>query len=77
MDYIPLVTDDFRIAFCSATSPLCSDIKHIIWKKLLYEDIEYVIPPAPQKWKKSPIYSRTSSATLPRDLFESLTSMKT
>jgi hypothetical protein len=68
MDYIPLVTDDFRIAFCQATETLCSDVQRIIWENLLYKDIELEPPPAP---KKCPItYSRVSGSSLPRNLFE-------
>lgn len=66
MDYIPLVTDDFRIAFCQATSPLCPDVQRLIWKKVLYEDIRLEPPPTPQQWRIQ--YSRVSLNLLPRDL---------
>lgn len=68
MDYIPLVTDDFRIAFCAATQTLCSDVQRIIWEKLLYEDIELTPPPAPKKWSIQ--YSTVSGNCLPRNLFD-------
>ena len=64
-DYIPLVTDDFRIAFCQATEPLCSDVQRIIWKKVLYDDIILETPSAPKKC--SVTYSRTSSVCLPQN----------
>lgn len=68
-DYIPLVTDDFRLTFCRATNALCPDVQRIIWKKVLYEDIIHTVPAAPKKWKGSPVYSRTCSISLPRNLF--------
>jgi hypothetical protein len=49
MDYIPLVTDDFRITFCKVTAPLCPDIQRLIWEKVLYEDIRLEPPPTPKK----------------------------
>ena len=66
MDYIPLYTDDFAVAFCQATAPLCSDVQRLIWHKVLYPSELPVPPPAP---KKCPKYSRTCSISLPKDLF--------
>ena len=37
MDYIPLVTYDYKIAFFQATFPLCEDVKRLIWKKTLVD----------------------------------------
>lgn len=34
MDYIPLVTYDYKLAFCQATSPLCEDVQRLIWQKV-------------------------------------------
>ncbi|ADQ91607.1 hypothetical protein OlV1_231 [Ostreococcus lucimarinus virus 1] len=70
MDFIPLVTDEFRITFCQATEPLCSDVQRIIWKKLLYEDIELKPPPTPKKCRIK--YSRVSGSSLPQHLFGDL-----
>ena len=70
MDFIPLVTDDFRITFCQATEQLCPDVKRIIWKKLLYENIELDPPSAPLKCRIK--YSRVSGSSLPHNLFGNL-----
>jgi hypothetical protein len=48
MDFIPLVTDNERIAFCQATASLCDDVQRIIWDMYL-KNIEPECPPAPQK----------------------------
>jgi hypothetical protein len=71
MDYIPLVTHEYTLAFLQATEPLCSDVQRIIWHKILYdEDRELITPPAPIKKEKCfPIYYRTSGSCLPRNLF--------
>ncbi|ALI95350.1 hypothetical protein AP053_gp195 [Ostreococcus mediterraneus virus 1] len=70
MDFIPLVTDDFRIAFCQATESLCSDVQRIIWKNLIYQNIELDPPPAPKKCRIK--YSRVFGSSLPRNLLASL-----
>lgn len=70
LDYIPLVTDDFRIAFCQATEPLCTDVQRIIWKKLLYDNIELSPPSAPKKCRIQ--YSRVSGSSLLRPLHDEL-----
>jgi len=46
-DYIPLVTDDYRIAFCQATACLPNDIQRIIWVKTLELSRPENPPPAP------------------------------
>lgn len=66
-DYIPLSTDEFRLAFCQATNSLCTDVQRIIWKKTLYDDPILIQPPTPKKC--SVIYSRTCTASLPPNLF--------
>ena len=70
MDFIPLVTDDFRIAFCQALEPLCQDIQRVIWEKVLYDTIKLEPPPAPQKCRIK--YSRVSGSSLPHNLFANL-----
>ena len=70
MDFIPLVTDDFKITFCQATKQLCPDVQRIIWKKLLYENIELEPPSAPIKCRIK--YSRVSGSSLPHNLFANL-----
>jgi len=47
MDYIPLVTDELKLAFCQATNDLCTDVQRIIWEMTLVD--EPVCPPAPRK----------------------------
>jgi len=48
MDFIPLVTDDYRMSFCKATEPLPNDIKELIWKYVM-KDPPLECPPAPKK----------------------------
>jgi hypothetical protein len=66
MDYIPLVTDEFRIAFCQATEPLCPDVRRLIWEKVLYDTIRLEPPPAPKKCRIR--YSRVSMNLSPLGL---------
>ena len=70
MDFIPLVTDEFRIAFCQATETLCQDVKRIIWEKVIYENINVEPPSAPLKCRIK--YSRVSGSSLPHNLFGNL-----
>ena len=70
MDYIPLVTDDFRVTFCRVTKSLCPDVQCIIWRKLLYEDIKLTTPSTPQKCRIK--YSRVFGNSLPRNLLNTL-----
>jgi len=67
MDFIPLVTNEFRVTFFRATEPLCPDVQRIIWKNLLYDNIELKPPNAPEKCRIK--YSRVSGSSLPRQLF--------
>jgi hypothetical protein len=50
-NYMPLVTDDYKIAFLQATEPLCPDVHRLIWDLVL--DIEPKCPPAPLKFKSA------------------------
>jgi hypothetical protein len=63
-DYIPLVTHDYKVAFCQATDSLPNDVKQIIWKNLLEINTDPKPPGAPikpsmrldrlmAKWKKN------------------------
>lgn len=57
MDYIPLVTDDYKLAFAQATGTLPEDVQRIIWNKVL--QVEPLVPSAPKKpIKPSPRLSR-------------------
>lgn len=47
MDYIPLVTDDYKLAFVQATGTLPENVQRIIWNKVL--QVEPVTPRAPIK----------------------------
>ena len=47
-DYIPLVTYDYKLAFCQSTNTLPTDVQQIIWKNVL--DV-----PPPQDPPKAPI----------------------
>ena len=47
MDYVPLITYDYKLAFCQATSPLCEDVQELIWQKVLVDTP--TCPPAPIK----------------------------
>ena len=44
-DYIPLVTEEYKLAFVQSTNKLPSDIQQIIWNKVL----EVPPPTTPQK----------------------------
>ena len=67
--HFPVTTDDFRIAFCQATSPLCSDVQRIIWEEVLYCTQPIEPPPAPKKCKI--LYTRLP-ISLPRDMFKNV-----
>jgi hypothetical protein len=45
--YIPLLTDDYKLAFCQTTNDLCPDVQRLIWTLVL--DVEPTCPPAPRK----------------------------
>ena len=45
--YIPLLTTDYKLAFCQATNDLCPDVQRLIWTYVL--DVEPKCPPAPRK----------------------------
>jgi len=62
-----LATDELRIAFIQATSPLCPDVQRKIWEEVLYCTIPIDPPPTPRKCR-SISYVR-SSISLPRKLF--------
>lgn len=46
-DFIPLMTDDFKLAFCQSTNYLCNDVQMIIWKHVLITEPK--CPDAPKK----------------------------
>ena len=58
MDFIPLVDDNFRLAFCAATEPLPNDVKQIIYKKTLCLTDVPPVPNAPKKITPSPRLAR-------------------
>ena len=45
--YIPLITYDYKLAFCQATNDLCPDVQRLIWTQVL--DVEPTCPQAPRK----------------------------
>ena len=49
-DYIPLVTHDYKVAFCQSTNILPREVQQIIWHKAL--ETQPVAPPAPIKPSK-------------------------
>jgi hypothetical protein len=51
MNFIPMTTDNFRIAFCQATKPLPEGLQRAIWNLSL--DIPE-LPKAPKKVELSP-----------------------
>lgn len=57
-DFIPLVTNEYRLAFIAATSSLPNDVKEVIYKKVLYEGRSSSPPPAPKKITPSPRLER-------------------
>jgi hypothetical protein len=48
-DFIPLITFDYKLAFCQATNNLPTDVQRIIWNKTLDVEPPSVPPPAPIK----------------------------
>jgi len=68
MDYIPLVTDDYRLAFCAVTASLPTDIQQIIYKKALNGG-EVSAPSAPKKVTPSPRLSRMMEGWKRRKLY--------
>jgi hypothetical protein len=61
-----LATDDLRIAFLQATSPLCADVQRKIWEEVLF-CTEPIAPKAPTKCSK--ICYKRSSISLQKKLF--------
>ena len=51
-DYIPLTTDDFKIAFCQATRSLCTDIQMRLWDEVVKYREPPTCPGAPQKQRE-------------------------
>ena len=62
-----VASDDLRIAFLQATSPLCRDVQELIWKEVLYCTVPVEPPPAPKKC--SPYY-RVSTISLPQNQYK-------
>lgn len=62
-----LATDELRIAFLQATSPLCPDVQRKIWEEVIYCTKPVEPPPAPKKCR-SVSYTR-SQISLPRNPF--------
>jgi hypothetical protein len=62
-----LATDELRIAFLQSTAPLCSDVQRLIWHEVLHCSQPIEPPSTP---RKCPTYSRLSSVSLPRNLFQ-------
>ena len=48
-NFIPLITDDYRIAFCQVTSGLPELCQTKIWSTLMRDDISIEPPSAPKK----------------------------
>lgn len=64
---IPIRTDEFSLAFCQVTAPLCPDVQRLIWEEVLYCTQPIEPPPTPIKCPK---YSRAYSTVLCRELFK-------
>ena len=62
-----LATDELRIAFLQATTPLCSDVQRIIWEEVLHCTTPTKPPSTPKKCH--PVSYNRSSISLPRNLF--------
>lgn len=52
MDYIPLTTYDYKLAFCQSTTHLPNDVQRIIWNKVLDVPPPSTPPKAPTKPSK-------------------------
>jgi hypothetical protein len=49
-NFIPLITDDYKLAFCQVTRSLPELCQTLIWSSLVLDDVS-IPPPAPQKKK--------------------------
>jgi hypothetical protein len=59
IDYIPLLTDDYKLAFCQATNGLCTDVQRLIWEEVIVT--EPVCPPAPKKLSRMYLHLKNRS----------------
>ena len=57
-DYIPMVTDDLRIAFCQATRELPEGCQTQIWSQVLAHGAESFQPKTPEKKERPRISDR-------------------
>ena len=57
-DYIPMVTDDLRLAFCQATNGLPENCQTQIWKQVLVYGGESFQPATPEKKERPRISDR-------------------
>jgi len=48
-DCFSLTTDDYRLAFCQATSSLCKDVQILIWQGIVHSNETPKCPDAPKK----------------------------
>ena len=56
MEFVPLLTTEYKYAFCNATRSLPTDIQKIIWEDVL-RGTQPICPDAPRK-RRSPLVER-------------------
>jgi len=72
-DFIPLTTDEYKMAFCQALEPLCNDMKIVIWNDVIRKEKQ--CPNAPKKiqqyinrWNDTKRIAKLAHATRRRQL---------
>lgn len=70
MNFVPLVTTDYKYAFCQATNQLPRDLQQHIWN-IVQGCGDPVCPCAPTKRKPNPITERLRrrGRNIPKELF--------
>ena len=72
-DFIPLTTDEYKMAFCQALEPLSNDLKLVIWNDVFCKEKQ--CPNAPKKiqqyisrWNDPKRLAKLAHATCRRQL---------
>ena len=68
MDFIPLTTVDYKLAFCQATGALPGDIQREIWQRSTTTSPPSTPPGAPKKTRPSPRLARLMNGWAQRKL---------
>jgi len=66
-NFIPLITDDYKLAFCQVTQSLPELCQTLIWSSLVRDDVS-IPPPAPQKKMSDRMKSHMARWTVRKQL---------